>query len=73
MDATNRQRVIKSVIPDAAVLIQDWERAANAGAVPMLDRRPPWVDRLCWSAVLLMIVGEVVLIAAGVRWLCGCW
>jgi len=74
MDAMNRQRVTTSVIPDASVLIEEWERAAHPVPGSRVVARLPWViEGLLWSVLMLAVLGEGWLLVLGVRWLCGCW
>jgi len=63
-----------SVIPDASVLVEEWERAAAGRSEPEVPEPiPPGVG-------LLIVVSTIVLTAYGTyfgvrslgRWLCGC-
>lgn len=60
-------RTQHSVIPDASVLVEDWERAAagRSDLEPMPVRTRPGI-------VLLIALGMMALTGLAGRWLCGC-
>lgn len=64
-------RTKRSVIPDAAVLVEEWERAA-AGRCELEDLQDmPASPQSPRAGALLMLLSVLLLMLAG-KWLCGC-